>query len=130
VGVLINCHASRNKVVPSLGNKVIKDTIPGASISNFSDPSIGYCSILLILWWVFNLPDGGSETRLLGQSFFNRLDQPIHSFFLLLDGLDQLELGAAAVEVLAGAMHLVIGVAGQIVGEEADALLKGDQFGG
>ena len=58
----------------------------------------------------------------------DRLHQPIHLFFLRLNRLHQLELRAAAVEVVPLAMHLEVGIAGQIVGEEAQADFEGDQF--
>ena len=40
----------------------------------------------------------------------------MHGIFLLFDGLDQFELGAAAVEVMAFAGDFVIGVSGEVVG--------------
>ena len=58
------------------------------------------------------------------------LDQAVHRFFLLLDGFDELELRAAAVEIMPFAMHFEIGVAGKIVGEKADADLESDEFAG
>src|SRR5580692_8927605 len=57
-------------------------------------------------------------------------DQTGHSIFLLFDGLDKFELGSAAVKILAITMHLVIDIARQIVGEETNALLEGNQFAG
>ena len=56
--------------------------------------------------------------------------QPVHSVLLGLDRFNQFELGSAAIEVMAFAMHLVIRIARQIVRQESDALLEGDQFTG
>ena len=57
-------------------------------------------------------------------------DVLLHRLFLLLDGLDQLELGAAAVEVVARAVDAEIVVAAQEIGQEPDADLEGDQLAG
>jgi hypothetical protein len=48
----------------------------------------------------------------------------------LFDGLDQFELGAAAVQIVAFAMHLEIGVARQKIRQEAEADFEGDEFAG
>src|SRR5215471_11545365 len=53
------------------------------------------------------------------------LHELVHLCFLLLDGFDQFELGAAAVEVVPLAVHLEVGVARQEVREEANADFKG-----
>jgi hypothetical protein len=58
----------------------------------------------------------------------NRKHQPVHSFLLILDGLNQFELCPAAVKVVARAMHFEIRVSRQIVGEEPYADLERDQL--
>src|SRR5689334_22987006 len=51
-----------------------------------------------------------------------------HALLLLLNGLDQTELGAAAIEVVSGTMDLEIGVTGQEIGEKASADFQGDEL--
>src|SRR5262249_28288011 len=60
----------------------------------------------------------------------DRVGELLHRLFLAVDALGQLKLGAAAIEVVVGAMDAEIGVATQIVGEEADADGEGDEFAG
>src|ERR1700691_4101406 len=60
----------------------------------------------------------------------DRAQQPLHRVLLFLNGGDQRELGAAAVEVVAFTMNLEIGVAVEVIGEEADAGFKGDELAG
>ena len=56
------------------------------------------------------------------------LDKSLHLVFLALDRFNELELGAATIEVVTGAMNLEIGISGEIVGEKTDADLKGDEL--
>ena len=49
------------------------------------------------------------------------LDDGFHLFGLLFHALDHLQLRARAIHVVAGALDVEVGVAGEIVGEEADA---------
>ena len=53
----------------------------------------------------------------------------MHRIFLLLDGRQEFELGAAAVEVVSGAVNLVVGISREVVGEEANPLLECDDLG-
>src|ERR1051325_9195376 len=53
---------------------------------------------------------------------------PLHRGFLALDGFDQLELRAAAVEVVAGAMGAKISVAAQKIRQEPHAKLESNEL--
>ncbi len=63
-----------------------------------------------------------------GTALKRSFHQPVHSFFLLDDRLHQLHLGAAAVEVVAFAVDLVVDVAREIVRQEPDHLLERDEL--
>src|SRR5258706_361314 len=56
--------------------------------------------------------------------------QPIHVFlhsrFLLLDGFDEFELGAATVEVVGGAMDSEVSIAAEKIGQESYANFESD----
>src|SRR6266571_9093131 len=54
----------------------------------------------------------------------------LHRSFLFFDAFDQFELGAAAVQIMAGAMHAEISVAGKKVGQKAQADGEGDELAG
>src|SRR5512138_2734787 len=56
--------------------------------------------------------------------------QLLHGNLLLLDGFDEFELGAAAVEVVAGPMDAEIGIAAEKVREKTNADLERDQLAG
>ena len=58
------------------------------------------------------------------------LDAFEHRLFLPLDGFDQFELGAAAVEVVVGTVDAEIGVAAEEIGQETEADLEGDELAG
>lgn len=57
-----------------------------------------------------------------------RLDEAVHCLFLLLNRLHKFELRAAAIEVMALAMHFEVRIAGKEIREKADPDLEGDQF--
>src|SRR4051812_34767989 len=60
----------------------------------------------------------------------NPIHELLHGLFLFLDGFDEAELRAAAVEVVPGPMDAEIGVARQMVGQKPDANGEGDELAG
>src|SRR5713101_5324697 len=58
------------------------------------------------------------------------IDKFLHRSFLFFDAFDQFELRAAPIQVMAGAMHAEISVAGKKVGEKAQADGEGDELAG
>lgn len=54
----------------------------------------------------------------------------LHRRFLPFDGIDQFELCAAALEVVAGAVNAVIGIATEVIGQKANADFKGNKLAG
>ena len=73
---------------------------------------------------------GNVETPRFGNIRLKPIHQLVHILFLLLDGFDQFELGAAAVEIVAFAVHLEISIARQEISQEADADFERDELAG
>ncbi len=57
-----------------------------------------------------------------------RFDQPLHAVFLPFDRFQQLELRAAAVEVVIFPMNLEVGVAAEMICEKANADFESDEL--
>src|SRR5271169_1779063 len=67
--------------------------------------------------------------RILGECQGSQfLHEFAHGTLLPLDGLDELELRSATVEIVAFPMHLEVGVAFQVVSQEPNADFKGDEL--